>query len=178
MPFKSEAQRRLFYAKSRRGEISPQTVQQWEEETQKDLPERIKKQAAATQSYWFLHTLVTEMEKEAGMFSFMGDKLLEAGQFVSAGARHGKDIPKSLRRDFGGPRKHAIKGFKEWMSKQRGISYRDPRTNAIHMFPKSQKPGLAELVEKKTPRIRAALQKTKSDAAWKNALSGVAGVTI
>lgn len=45
MPFKSEAQRRLFYAKAERGEIPKKTVKEWEEETPKNkkLPERVKK---------------------------------------------------------------------------------------------------------------------------------------
>jgi hypothetical protein len=44
MPFKSKAQRRLFYAKAARGEISAQEVAEWEKATKsKKLPERIKK---------------------------------------------------------------------------------------------------------------------------------------
>jgi len=40
-PFKSQAQRRLFHAKARRGEISPKVVREWERETGKrKLPER------------------------------------------------------------------------------------------------------------------------------------------
>lgn len=40
-PFKSQAQRRLFYAKARRGEISPKVVREWERATGKrKLPER------------------------------------------------------------------------------------------------------------------------------------------
>ncbi len=40
-PFKSQAQRRLFYAKMRDGEISPKVVREWERETGKrKLPER------------------------------------------------------------------------------------------------------------------------------------------
>lgn len=43
MPFKSQAQRRLFYAKARRGEISKKTVKEWEAHTPKSkLPERVK----------------------------------------------------------------------------------------------------------------------------------------
>jgi hypothetical protein len=43
-PFKSEAQRRLFYAKERRGEISKKTISKWESHTQdKKLPERLHK---------------------------------------------------------------------------------------------------------------------------------------
>jgi len=46
-PFKSEAQRRLFYAKASRGEISKATVKKWEGHTPKDkkLPERLHKAA-------------------------------------------------------------------------------------------------------------------------------------
>ena len=43
MPFRSKAQRRLFYAMLRRGEISKEKVEEWERETKrqkKKLPER------------------------------------------------------------------------------------------------------------------------------------------
>jgi hypothetical protein len=40
-PFKSEAQRRKFYAMAKRGEIPEATVQKYEEKTKGDLPERI-----------------------------------------------------------------------------------------------------------------------------------------
>lgn len=40
MPFKSQAQRRLFYAKAARGEISQETVQEFERATKRRLPER------------------------------------------------------------------------------------------------------------------------------------------
>lgn len=43
MPFKSQAQRRLFYAKAARGEISRAKVREWERETPKGekLPEKV-----------------------------------------------------------------------------------------------------------------------------------------
>jgi hypothetical protein len=43
MPFKSQAQRRLFYAKARSGEISESKVREWERETPKGkkLPEKV-----------------------------------------------------------------------------------------------------------------------------------------
>jgi hypothetical protein len=48
MPFRSDSQRRLFYAKMNRGEISPSTVKHWEKATgDKDLPEKIKKKKAS-----------------------------------------------------------------------------------------------------------------------------------
>ena len=44
MPFRSKAQRRLFYAKMRRGEIDPETVREWERETgNRRLPERVSR---------------------------------------------------------------------------------------------------------------------------------------
>jgi hypothetical protein len=43
MPFKSEAQRRLMYAKAARGEISHGTVAHWEHVTKaKRLPEYVR----------------------------------------------------------------------------------------------------------------------------------------
>lgn len=45
MPFKSEAQRKLFHAKAARGEIPEKTVSEWEHATKnkKALPEHVKK---------------------------------------------------------------------------------------------------------------------------------------
>lgn len=45
MPFKSEAQRRLFHVMADRGEISKETVSEWEHETKnkKSLPYHAKK---------------------------------------------------------------------------------------------------------------------------------------
>lgn len=45
MPFKSEAQRKLFHAKADRGEISKETVHEWEHATKnkKELPEHVKR---------------------------------------------------------------------------------------------------------------------------------------
>ena len=43
MPFKSEAQRRKFYAMSERGEISKEKVREYEKETKGNLPEQVKK---------------------------------------------------------------------------------------------------------------------------------------
>lgn len=47
MPFRSESQRRKFYAMKNRGEISAATVKHWEEATPKNkkLPERVKQAA-------------------------------------------------------------------------------------------------------------------------------------
>ena len=42
-PFRSESQRRKFYAMAERGEISKNKVKEYEEETKGDLPERVKK---------------------------------------------------------------------------------------------------------------------------------------
>ena len=44
MPFKSEAQRRKFYAMWKRGQISKATLEKWEKHTPKQkLPKRKKK---------------------------------------------------------------------------------------------------------------------------------------
>jgi len=52
MPFKSEAQRKLFHAKAARGEISEKTVHEWEHATRnkKDLPEHVKNKKHAYES--------------------------------------------------------------------------------------------------------------------------------
>ena len=41
MPWRSKAQRRKFYAMADRGEISRETVEEWESETHGKLPERV-----------------------------------------------------------------------------------------------------------------------------------------
>jgi hypothetical protein len=41
MPFKSEAQRRKFYAMSERGEVAKEKVAEYERKTKGDLPERV-----------------------------------------------------------------------------------------------------------------------------------------
>lgn len=41
-PFKSEAQRKLFYAKAKRGEIPESTVREYEHKTHGNLPEHVK----------------------------------------------------------------------------------------------------------------------------------------
>ena len=43
--FKSQAQRRKFYAMMNDGEISPEVVKEWEDDTPKNIPERIEKTA-------------------------------------------------------------------------------------------------------------------------------------
>ena len=43
MPFKSEAQRRKFYALKAEGKMDQKTIDEWESETKGKLPERIKK---------------------------------------------------------------------------------------------------------------------------------------
>ena len=46
MPFKSKAQRRKFAELLVKGEISPETYEEWNRETgRKVLPERVKKKA-------------------------------------------------------------------------------------------------------------------------------------
>lgn len=53
MPFKSQKQRALFYAKMNRGEFSAETVKKWEDHTPKDkkLPKYVEKKAMAN-NFW------------------------------------------------------------------------------------------------------------------------------
>jgi len=48
-PFKSEAQRRKFYAMAERGEIPKATVREYEEKTHGNLPERVSAKRKAQQ---------------------------------------------------------------------------------------------------------------------------------
>jgi len=64
MPFKSEAQRRLFYAKADSGEIPMSTVKKWESHTPKGkLPEKVKKAELVS----FFAELDNLMDKEANL---------------------------------------------------------------------------------------------------------------
>ncbi len=66
MPFKSEAQRRKFYAMSERGEISKAKVREYEEETKGDLPERVEKaKTAKAKARKFKASKKTSATKEA-----------------------------------------------------------------------------------------------------------------
>lgn len=49
MPFKSEAQRRKFYAIQERGEISKEKVKEYKEKTKGKLPERVKAKKKASE---------------------------------------------------------------------------------------------------------------------------------
>lgn len=59
MPFKSEAQRRLFHVKADKGEIPASTVREWEHATKnKDaLPMHVEKTAYAAGARYALHKL-------------------------------------------------------------------------------------------------------------------------
>jgi hypothetical protein len=49
MPFKSQAQRRKFAELLVKGEISPETYEEWNRETgRKKLPERVKRQTKSS----------------------------------------------------------------------------------------------------------------------------------
>lgn len=47
MPFKSKAQRRKFYDKFQRGEITLAEFMEWENGTPPDIPERVSQRKAA-----------------------------------------------------------------------------------------------------------------------------------
>jgi hypothetical protein len=65
MPFKSKAQRRLFWAKVNRGEISEAKAKEWEHETKSkaSLPEHVsKKEAAVSHAYTLgIQTALTKL---------------------------------------------------------------------------------------------------------------------
>ena len=56
-PFKSKAQRRKFYAMKAEGKMDQKTIDEWEEETPKDIPEKLagsyEKNIRKTQRYIF-----------------------------------------------------------------------------------------------------------------------------
>lgn len=74
MPFKSQAQRRKFYAMEDRGEISKSTVDEWEAATPKGkkLPERVKRASISYAAF------TDELTKIADV----------VGRFLAQAARH------------------------------------------------------------------------------------------
>lgn len=86
MPFKSEAQRRLFFAKMHRGEISRQKVDEWQKATgDRQLPERLHRKKAG-QSLKIAYALgllraleENSLEKQANVSEWMAEKLVNMG---------------------------------------------------------------------------------------------------
>lgn len=64
-PFKSEAQRRKFYAMAERGEISKKKVAEYEEKTHGHLPEKVKKKEVRKEAKVKAEKFQKKREKEA-----------------------------------------------------------------------------------------------------------------
>lgn len=52
MPFKSEAQRRKFYALKSQGKMDQKTIDEWEAETPDNIPKRVTKTGAENMNFW------------------------------------------------------------------------------------------------------------------------------
>ena len=52
MPFKSEAQRRKFYALKSQGKMDQKTIDEWESETPDNIPKRVTKTGAENMNFW------------------------------------------------------------------------------------------------------------------------------
>lgn len=83
MPFKSQAQRGLFYAKMKRGEMDPSVVQEFEDATPKGkkLPKHVKKKGHMKKAF------VESFHKTAGIKDTaraVGDKAKKAWQDAPA----------------------------------------------------------------------------------------------
>lgn len=75
MPFKSEAQRRKFYAMKARGQISSHTVKKWEAHTPKGkrLPERLHKKAEAGMD--FTSAFIDELRKLSATYQPAAERI-------------------------------------------------------------------------------------------------------
>tara|TARA_R110000751_G_scaffold12475_2_gene42863 strand:- start:2796 stop:3500 length:705 start_codon:yes stop_codon:yes gene_type:complete len=85
-PFKSQAQRRLFHAKAKRGEISPKVVREWERETGKrKLPERANPSSKALKKYkdthWGIEASATMRKDDPDL----PKELVEMGKLLEIG---------------------------------------------------------------------------------------------
>ena len=112
MPFKSEAQRRLFHVKEEEGEIAPKVVSEWEHATKnkKTLPMHVKKGAEDA-----LECFGMKREKEAGIgplltgAKVLGGKILGSetgrnmlGQGLASFAMSGGDVKSGVVGALGG----------------------------------------------------------------------------
>ncbi len=98
MPFKSEAQRKLFHVKADRGEISPEVVHEWEHATpnKAKLPEHVKKSSEQIADE-VLAKLGANVAKGIGVFSAGkgGPKALERVMHREAPMQHTPATPQS-----------------------------------------------------------------------------------
>ena len=94
MPFKSESQRRLFYAKMNRGELSAKTIKHWEEHTSKEkkLPERVKQATLGELLPSFFDELERLEVKTAALNPALQSRLIEAGVGALGGGLLGGGI--------------------------------------------------------------------------------------
>lgn len=83
-PFKSQAQRRKFYAMAERGEISKKTVKKWEEHTPSGkLPERVHRKAAELEKEALIGALLKPLAwMGKGMLGFGGRAARAFGTFI------------------------------------------------------------------------------------------------
>jgi hypothetical protein len=96
MPFKSKAQRRLFYAKMNRGEISKKTIDEWEKDTPKNIPER-KKEASMDEDIKGLRKAF--LEEDGGAWIAGEDLHKEAAANVEVGGSAPSSAELMLIRD-------------------------------------------------------------------------------
>lgn len=108
MPFKSEAQRRKFYAMANRGEISKKEVNKWEEHTKdKDLPERVGKEEKKASLYKILKVanimLNVRCEERKALLFPMLEGAIKVSSFGKGVGQLGKFVGKRLgMKDVGG----------------------------------------------------------------------------
>ena len=95
MPFKSEAQRRKFYAMAARGEISEETLKEWQDSTgDKELPEKVGKEKTALNERLLARAFGKELERHGLKAGEVLDELIH---------NYGKvEIPKRLRKGIVG----------------------------------------------------------------------------
>jgi len=87
MPFKSQAQRRKFYALKARGEMSQKTIDEWQSKTPKNLPERVKQASLDRITYLAFQN---ELEKiaQGGLVKTMITPVKTLVQKAIGGAAH------------------------------------------------------------------------------------------
>jgi len=121
MPFKSKAQRRLFWRKVDAGEISRAVAEEWERATPDidALPEHIAKTGAAV-----LNTTSYNLGKKAALQSLGIAKTAEpAGKKVEVGSRKG-----GASQPMPGKRGHRFSKMVTKLEHQKGV--RDPKALA------------------------------------------------
>lgn len=119
MPFKSEAQRRKFYALKAQGKMDQKTIDEWNKDTPKNLPQKLHKQASDDIIIKIASTLTTEQLLTLSNYDFEKDAA-NLIPLLSAAGRYALNVGKGLLQTGGKGLKYMGEGAANIMAGGRG----------------------------------------------------------